>query len=178
MDRPTSPGPQHKSRTRRRASTGRGSGHQLEIATLRGALLRLPQLQQLVEMFIAELLLDLTLRECHRNAFSCLLSLPRSIRASSPHVLYLFPEEENTQTNRKLIVKVTPSYPELAKRIKLSGSVKMLVTVAPNGTIKKAEVLGGSPVLAQAAENAVQKWKWLAGPCETKEPVGINFHSD
>jgi outer membrane biosynthesis protein TonB len=54
----------------------------------------------------------------------------------------------------------------------------MLVTVAPNGTVKKAEVFGGSPVLAQAASNAVQKWKWLPAATETKEPVEINFHPD
>jgi TonB family protein len=85
--------------------------------------------------------------------------------------------QESTE-NRKLILKVTPVYPDLAKRINLSGSVKMLVTVAPNGTVKKAEVFGGSPVLAQAASHAVQKWKWLPAATETKEPVEINFHPD
>jgi TonB family protein len=86
--------------------------------------------------------------------------------------------QESTQGNRKLIVKVTPVYPDLAKRIRLSGSVKMLVTVAPNGTVKRTQVFGGSPVLAQAAANAVQKWKWLPASAETKEPVEINFHPD
>jgi TonB family protein len=86
--------------------------------------------------------------------------------------------QEPAQSTRKLIVKVTPVYPELARRINLAGKVKLLATVAPNGSVKQTEVFGGSPVLAQAAQNAVQKWKWQPASEETKETVEVNFHPD
>lgn len=86
--------------------------------------------------------------------------------------------QESVENSRKLLVKVIPDYPELARKGNLSGSVKMLVTVSPNGTVKKIEIFGGSPVLAQAAERAVQKWKWQRAPDESKEPVELNFHPD
>lgn len=73
---------------------------------------------------------------------------------------------------------MTRAYPELARKINLSGSVKLLVTVAPNGSVKKLEVFGGSPVLAQSTESAVQKWKWQPASEETKEPVEVNFRPE
>jgi TonB family protein len=84
--------------------------------------------------------------------------------------------QDNGQSARKLVLKVTPAYPDLARKINLSGSVKLLATVEPNGRVKRVEVFGGSPVLAQAAESAVQKWKWVPAAEETKESIEINFH--
>lgn len=46
------------------------------------------------------------------------------------------------------------------------------------GSVKKVEVFGGSPVLAQSAESAVQKWKWQPTSEETKEPVEVNFRPE
>ena len=45
--------------------------------------------------------------------------------------------------------KCSPQYPELAKKMNLSGTVKIEVVVAPNGTVKEARVVGGHPVLAK-----------------------------
>ncbi len=45
----------------------------------------------------------------------------------------------------------------------MRGIVKVEVTVASNGRIKSTKVIGGSPVLAQAAVDALVKWKWV-GP--------------
>ena len=85
---------------------------------------------------------------------------------------------QDGQSSRKLVLKIAPAYPELARKINVSGAVKMLVTVAPSGTVKEIKVFGGHPVLSQAAENAVQKWKWAPASEETREPVEINFHPD
>ena len=83
---------------------------------------------------------------------------------------------QDGQSSRKLVLKVAPAYPELARKINASGAVKMLVTVAPSGAVKEIKVFGGHPVLSEAAEHAVQKWKWAPASEETKEPVEINFH--
>ena len=42
----------------------------------------------------------------------------------------------------------------------ISGTVKIEVVVAPNGTVKDARVVGGHPVLAGAALEAARKWRF------------------
>jgi TonB family protein len=77
--------------------------------------------------------------------------------------------------DRKLKSKVTPSYPELARRLKITGVVKVLVTVSANGSVKDARVMGGHPVLANAAMDAVKKWRFEAGPEESTGVVEFRF---
>lgn len=69
---------------------------------------------------------------------------------------------------RKVKSQVAPQYPELARTMHLQGTVKVEITIAPNGTVSKAKVVGGHPVLAAAAVNAVEKWRYEAGPEETR----------
>jgi TonB family protein len=80
------------------------------------------------------------------------------------------------EINRKPKSKVAPVYPELARRMNISGVVKIQITVAGNGSIKDAKLVGGHPVLANAALDAVKKWRFEAGP---QESTGIvEFHFD
>lgn len=79
------------------------------------------------------------------------------------------------EINRKAKTKVAPVYPELARRMNISGVVKIQVTVAPNGTVKEVKLLGGHPVLANAALDAVKKWRFEAGPEESTGIVEFNF---
>jgi TonB family protein len=80
------------------------------------------------------------------------------------------------EINRKPKSKVAPVYPELARRMNISGVVKIQITVAGNGSIKDAKLVGGHPVLANAALDAVKKWRFEAG---TQESTGIvEFHFD
>jgi len=60
----------------------------------------------------------------------------------------------------------------------IAGSVKVEAIVAPNGTVKSTAILGGHPVLAQSAVDAVRRCKWESGPHETKEIVVLNFHPE
>jgi TonB family protein len=79
------------------------------------------------------------------------------------------------EINRKPKSKVAPIYPELAKRMKITGMVKVLITVLPNGTVKEAKLMGGHPVLAGAALDAVRKWRFEAGPEESTGIVEFRF---
>ncbi len=81
------------------------------------------------------------------------------------------------QSTRKARSKVAPAYPELARRMKISGVVKVQVTVAPNGSVKDATLMGGHPVLANAVLDAVRKWRFEAGS-ETKENLEFRFNPD
>jgi TonB family protein len=76
---------------------------------------------------------------------------------------------------RRIVRKTMPSYPEIAKRMNLSGVVKVLATVSPDGTVKSVQPMGGSPVLIQAAEDAVYKWKFAPASGESKEPIELHF---
>ena len=60
----------------------------------------------------------------------------------------------------KLIHKVDPEYPELAKRARVQGKVNLAVTVNEEGHVSNVEVIGGHPMLLIAAEKAVKQWKY------------------
>lgn len=80
-------------------------------------------------------------------------------------------------STRKVTERVAPTYPELAKRMGIQGAVKVEVVVKPNGTVKTTRVLGGSPVLVDAAVDAVKKWKFQTTQSETTEVVQIAFEN-
>ena len=82
--------------------------------------------------------------------------------------------QSSDTTARKLIQKVEPHYPEIARRMNLSGTVKVVALVAPDGKVKKVQPVGGSPVLVQAAEAAVSQWKFAPG-AESNETIELHF---
>ena len=78
-------------------------------------------------------------------------------------------------SDRKVKVDVKPTYPAMAKKMSVSGTVKLELVVAPNGTVKNIKVLGGHPLLVEAAETAAKQRKYEPGPEETTELVAFNF---
>jgi len=76
---------------------------------------------------------------------------------------------------RKVKSRVTPSYPEMARRFGISGTVKLAVVIAPNGTVKTTTAVGGHPVLVNAAMEAVKKWKYEQAGGESTGTVEIKF---
>ena len=79
---------------------------------------------------------------------------------------------------RKILSKAIPQYPEFARRMNLAGTVKLAVTVAPNGSVKSVQSVGGNPVLLRAAEDAIHKWKWAPASQDSKEQVELNIHPE
>src|SRR5437879_7983830 len=71
--------------------------------------------------------------------------------------------------------KVSPTYPELAKKMNVVGVVKVELTVLPNGQVKSAKAIGGHPLLIDASVNAANQFKYEAGSEETKELVEFKF---
>ena len=86
--------------------------------------------------------------------------------------------QQDSEMIRKVTSRVVPAYPELARTMNVKGAVRLEVVVAPNGTAKSVKVLGGHPVLAQAAERAVQKWKWERVAHDTNEPIELRFNPE
>jgi TonB family protein len=77
--------------------------------------------------------------------------------------------------SRRVKTKVAPAYPEMARRMGLSGTVKLTVVVAPNGSVKTTTALGGHPVLLNAAMDAVKKWKFEPAGEESTGTIEIKF---
>jgi TonB family protein len=83
-------------------------------------------------------------------------------------------QQTTTENGRKVVRKMTPSYPEIARKMNLGGVVKVVAVVAPDGDVKSVEPRGGSPILLKAAEDAVAKWKFASGG-ESRETIEVRF---
>ena len=77
--------------------------------------------------------------------------------------------------DRAVKTKVPPVYPELAKRMKITGIVKVEATVDPDGKVTAVKVVTGNSALQNAAEDAVRKWKFAAGEGTDTVNVDVNF---
>jgi TonB family protein len=80
------------------------------------------------------------------------------------------------ESKRKIKSKTAPVYPELARRMNVTGKVKIEVLIAPDGHVKSTRVLGGHPLLVEACQNVLKDWKFVAAPEETTQVVEFDFH--
>ena len=85
------------------------------------------------------------------------------------------PAQAQELLTRKAKAKVAPVYPELARRMSITGIVKLSVVVAPNGTVKSSRLVGGHPLLVNAAMDAIKKWKFEPGSEESTGIVEFKF---
>jgi TonB family protein len=90
-------------------------------------------------------------------------------------VLLPLPATAQGELTRKAKTKVAPAYPDLAKRMNITGTVKVLVVVSPNGSLKDTKVVGGNPLLVNAAMDALKKWKFEPADSESSGTVEFKF---
>jgi periplasmic protein TonB len=83
---------------------------------------------------------------------------------------------DDVESDRRPVTRVEPEYPETLKRLYIGGVVRVATTVAPNGTVEDAELLGGNPVLGQSAMKAIKQWKYA--PSHTKEKLVVKLTFD
>jgi len=76
---------------------------------------------------------------------------------------------------RKIKTKVSPPYPELARRMSVAGKVKIEVVITPDGHVRSTRVVGGHPLLVQACQDAVKEWRFNAATEETTQIVEFEF---
>jgi TonB family protein len=77
--------------------------------------------------------------------------------------------------DRKVKSRVTPVYPEIARKMGITGNVKLQLVVAPNGEVKETKVIGGHPILVNAAVDAVKKWRYETASAESTGTVEFRF---
>jgi TonB family protein len=112
------------------------------------------------------------------NASKGLLLVCLSITLSSASIVAVrlhAQSEEAPGSKRKVRSLGKAQYPDLAKRLNLTGTVKVEVLVGPDGKVKRTRVLGGHPVLAAEAEKAAMQSEFEPGPKETTEIIEFKF---
>jgi outer membrane biosynthesis protein TonB len=87
-------------------------------------------------------------------------------------------QQSSNESGRKVIRKVNPTYPPVAKRMNLAGTVKVVAVVAPDGSVRSVEPVGGSPWLVQVSVDAIKQWKFAPGAGESKELIELHFHPE
>lgn len=98
----------------------------------------------------------------------------------SPELLQLAQEKEGGRKTkaheaRQLLHSDPPEYPDIARSMKIQGTVHLEVDVRRDGTIKAVRVLGGHPVLVEAFSQAIKRWKYEPASEESVEQVSYTF---
>jgi len=83
---------------------------------------------------------------------------------------------EQGSSERKVIARVEPEYPDALKRLYIGGVVRVEVLVAPNGMVKSTKLLGGSPILGQSTMKALKQWRYA--PAVADEVLTVKFEFD
>lgn len=71
--------------------------------------------------------------------------------------------------------RVPPVYPEIAKRMRINGSVTVEAKVDADGKVNDVKTISGNRVLSTAAEEAVRHWRFEPGSGQSTVEVSINF---
>jgi TonB family protein len=76
---------------------------------------------------------------------------------------------------RAIKSRVAPVYPVIAQRMRITGEVKLSVTVNAEGNVTDVKEISGNRALSVAAEEAVRKWKFESGPGASTVEVAVTF---
>jgi len=76
--------------------------------------------------------------------------------------------------------RVEAVYPELAKRARISGDIKLWIAINEKGEVQNVRVMEGHPLLNDAAVKAVTQWRYIPAmrdgkPIPTSTTVTISF---
>jgi len=59
-----------------------------------------------------------------------------------------------------LVNRVVPVYPEIARQMRIEGTVRLQAVIRRDGAVQSLEILSGQPMLAKAAVAAVREWRY------------------
>lgn len=80
----------------------------------------------------------------------------------------------------RIISRVEPEYPEMARKGRITGVVRMRALIGKDGQIKKLDLISGHPLLQQAALDAVRLWRYKPAfvngePIEVDTTIDVIF---
>jgi len=92
---------------------------------------------------------------------------------------FAFAQQGTTdEAKRKVKSRVSPVYPELARRMNVTGKVKIEAVIAPDGHVRSTHVVGGHPLLVQVCQDALKEWKFYPAPEETTQIIEFDLHGN
>ncbi len=99
---------------------------------------------------------------------------PRSVAPTKEKV------SVSADTAQMVAQPVEPSYPLLARQMKVQGSVVLQALIGRDGNIQDLRVLSGPAILSSAAMEAVKQWHFRpffqsGQPVETAARITVNF---
>jgi TonB family protein len=80
------------------------------------------------------------------------------------------------KSERKLVTRVEPEYPAILRARQIGGTVRLEVTITARGTVKNVALIGGNPILAEAAISAVKHWTYAPGDAVSSAQVSVEFN--
>jgi TonB family protein len=87
----------------------------------------------------------------------------------------LSPASALAQSGRKAITNPQPEYPDIARKLHLTGTVRVEVVIGVNGQIKDTKVIGGHPLLVNSTLNALKMWKFAPSREESTTVLEFSF---
>lgn len=107
--------------------------------------------------------------------FNC-LSGPTVVQGRAPATAHV---SSGVMAGR-LIYKVIPTYPALARAMHFSGRVELQATISRRGTVENLRVIGGPAFFQQAAIDAVRQWRYQPyllneQPVEVETTIDVDF---
>jgi TonB family protein len=105
---------------------------------------------------------------------------PAQRRDSAPAALNATSRVQLSPGGAQVVSRVDPSYPLLAKQMKVQGAVILEALISKTGSIQDIQVLSGPAILSEAAREAVKQWHFKpyyqeGRPVETEARITVNF---
>ena len=82
---------------------------------------------------------------------------------------------ESSRGERILLKRVEPEYPKELQHRGIEGTVRLALTVSARGSVQAVQVMGGNPILAEAAEKAARGWVYSPSATTSTIEVSIPF---
>jgi TonB family protein len=98
-----------------------------------------------------------------------------SVEADTGGLKTLIVGDKGKRSGRVVLTRVEPEYPETLRLLHIGGSVRLAVTISAKGSVENIQILGGNPILAEAATEAVKKWIFTPGRSLTTNEISIPF---
>ena len=107
-------------------------------------------------------------------------AVPQTVAAATPNVPAAERVRISPDAGHVLQHKVDPSYPMLARQMKVQGSVVLQALIGRDGLIQDLHVLSGPGILSSAAQEAVRQWRFRpylqnGQAVETEANITVNF---
>jgi TonB family protein len=107
-------------------------------------------------------------------------SAPAQTQDNGPVENHAAAQVQMSSGNAQVVSRVSPTYPLLAKQMKVQGAVILEALISRTGSIQGIQVLSGPAILSEAAREAVKQWHFKpyyqgGQPVETEARITVNF---